>query len=133
MERVRKDKFPSLFGPEEPEAPVRLLTGHQRGGKTAAVPVIIPPDHCYVCGHPAKSHCKSGQRHGRYRFVMGARQDPRTLFTCTTRHCEEPLCSCVGLALRLQDIAWPQRPLGEPWEGSEAQQRFAEVNRVVRR
>ena len=64
---------------------------------------------CFVCDHPESSHCKSGVTHGRYRIAVGAAQRPADTFTCKTRHCEEPLCSCTCFARTPQDVVWPNR------------------------
>lgn len=54
---------------------------------------------CSRCGHEDQRHCKSGVWH------TSAKEDSRMLairdrkgdIRCTTRHCLEPLCSCVDL------------------------------------
>ena len=54
-------------------------------------------DNCNRCGHPLKAHCKGGVNHGNYK--EDARMIPMEYRSatspCKTKHCNEPLCSCV--------------------------------------
>jgi hypothetical protein len=50
---------------------------------------------CAYCHHVEKKHCKGEVRHQNYKDAM--RQVPNSRTTiCHTRHCEEPLCDCLG-------------------------------------
>lgn len=46
---------------------------------------------CERCGHAVAAHCKGNQKHAPWRTGRSE------MLTCSTRHCEEPLCSCVDL------------------------------------
>lgn len=52
---------------------------------------------CERCGHSERQHCKGGELHSDHK--EDARMIPikwrKNTVTCGTRHCEEPLCSCV--------------------------------------
>jgi len=49
---------------------------------------------CAHCQHKLKDHCPSGVRHAAWKDEARMVRDPR-VHTCTTRHCTQPLCSCV--------------------------------------
>lgn len=84
-EGIRYDRFPGLFGP----------TPAKR---------VHTPGMCFCCNHPSGGHCKGGVKHGRYRFTPGVPAPAGSQFTCTTRHCEEPLCSCTNFAATRADL-----------------------------
>lgn len=47
---------------------------------------------CLSCGHPEEEHCKGNVYHPSWK--------PNHHGTvCICRHCDNPLCSCVGLQL----------------------------------
>jgi hypothetical protein len=52
---------------------------------------------CKRCEHPLSEHCKGGVRHADHKEE--ARMVPlkyrKGTVTCISRHCENPLCSCV--------------------------------------
>lgn len=52
---------------------------------------------CARCDHPLKKHCKGDQQHSNHKedARMVAADDRKMTSTCHTRHCLEPLCSCV--------------------------------------
>jgi hypothetical protein len=97
-----RERFPGLFGPPVAEV------------KPPAPPEAVEPGNCLVCNHPPKSHCKSGVRHTTYKAQARMERNPK-VSVCETRHCEEPLCSCTSLALRLDDICYPDRPYKSGW------------------
>jgi hypothetical protein len=65
---------------------------------SAALPTLTPtpapipmPDaqpRCADCGHSTKKHCKGHEQHSQWRGAGSV--------ICTSRHCNEPLCSCVA-------------------------------------
>jgi hypothetical protein len=52
---------------------------------------------CKRCDHPLSAHCKGEQQHTNHK--EDARMVPlkwrHGSVTCHTRHCDNPLCSCV--------------------------------------
>ncbi len=53
---------------------------------------------CARCGHSAGAHCEGRQTHTGWK----AHTKP---FRCVSRHCLEPLCSCVDLVTPAEEIA----------------------------
>lgn len=51
---------------------------------------------CPTCEHAETRHCSGGKQHSAWRTGNGGPSGTST--TCVTRHCMEPLCSCVGEA-----------------------------------
>ena len=64
---------------------------------------------CACCTHPEKSHCKSGVAHSTYKDQARMTPTP-TLTTCVSRHCTEPICSCLDYAATAADVKWPNVP-----------------------
>ena len=54
-----------------------------------------PSDLCARCDHPRSRHCPGGVDH-----IGGYKGTQERHVTCHTRHCLNPLCSCVDLVER---------------------------------
>lgn len=62
----------------------------------AAIPRTIlrdPP--CGRCEHLLSRHCKGNVQHGYHKEDMWPADRRKCTVTCKTRHCENPLCSCI--------------------------------------
>lgn len=49
---------------------------------------------CKRCEHKLSEHCAGGVRHSTYKDQARMVKHP-VVSTCTTRHCEAPICSCT--------------------------------------
>ena len=50
---------------------------------------------CLRCEHPLSEHCSGGKKHESPKEDMWAAQYRIRTLVCSTRHCDQPLCSCV--------------------------------------
>lgn len=57
-----------------------------------------PTRPCAHCDHALSAHCKGGVKHVYHKDDMV--KDPRVT-VCETRHCLNPLCSCVDFVERV--------------------------------
>ena len=54
---------------------------------------------CARCGHKDSDHCKGGVSHSEYKEQSRQWKQVRQT-VCATRHCDQPLCSCVEFMRR---------------------------------
>jgi hypothetical protein len=50
---------------------------------------------CKRCDHALSAHCKGNVLHSYYKEDLRPANDRKCNVTCHTRHCLNPICSCV--------------------------------------
>lgn len=59
------------------------------------IPVAVERRMLCTCTHTEREHCKGGVEHVAYKVKQGERARADQLSICSTRHCSQPLCTCV--------------------------------------
>ena len=67
---------------------------------------------CARCGHSEKDHCKGNERHGWWTDVKKQTGIQPRIHLCKTRHCNQPLCSCIDFQKEVEN-AVPKESSGD--------------------